>query len=352
MTFKAAKKALDSITVMAKEKGLLPVISNPHLFHQLPCSFFFRPHGLTLIIHVPLYNNLQKFQLYQYVPFPVYIGTNRLVTKIAPKRTLLAISEDRAYFREMTTDDLALCNKHYGSYVCHDSRFVKIAKPSVHSCLMRLFYSQTRKILQQCDLEAEPIRDDVIQLEQNNFAVFSSNPSTYSVTCANGTFEDGLQLDNRQRLHVDQGCFVRLNESILYSQSQLFYEEPLKSMKWRLPINEIFDDQDIALLEEALHQADDASHLPPVNINALKTLQSMKNFRKPFHFSNWAAWAGLVIGGVAILAFGLFLYCYCKASCRKNGSGSTYQPVKVEFNTGTIPEAPAMAMSSLSSPGS
>ena len=315
VTYNEARDAISGITSSAAPKGLKPLISDPHQLLQLHTSMSRRLNGFKLLVHVPLYHEGQLFRLQKYTPFPIYL-TEKLVFKVVPDKKLLAISDET--FLEMDGDMLETCTKIGKIFVCNNVQQIDEISDR-QSCLVALYHANHSKAIKLCKLFLHHARDEALPIAHNKFLVYSTNPSVYTVICANGT-RISKQLKKIDIVTLDSSCIARFPEFRLQSRSSMTFTKPLNLFKWNIPSLNLFNQTlDTAALEKSLEKLMEKP-LPVGDFHEILNAHKIESSRLWRDQLNWAYLGGFFFLFVA-LAF--IIICYVKSAKK----ATTYDPV-------------------------
>lgn len=302
LSYAEAKSALENVATLAKAKGLTPIVIDPHYLYQLEVSISFDNEGFNLIAHVPLTNDDQVLTMFRYLPFPIEV-TPGLTVDVHPEHDILALHEASGSHFEMSHTDMAMCEKVHDYYICpHISYLARQEKPS---CAMSLYKADHNQALKTCKLSIREAKDCVLPLGNNEFSTYTEKPTSYKMTCSNGTMKTG-QLFHFHHFQLDEGCNIQLPNFVLFGGIRFQVEKRMETYKWSVPIVKIGHDMSPAQILDILSQIN--STLPPTDPHTLAFLQS--------HFEPVTTWNQtlIVIATVAGVALILILIIYCLAA--------------------------------------
>lgn len=104
-------------------------------------------------------------------------------------------------------------------YFCHKMGVKYTSYAS--SCLGNLFLAQPNGVLQQCGVTISKVAEKVVQVEQNRFLVYTSEPYDVLNMCPSKDDPKEMEvagkihLENYNELKVKSGCTIRLNTATL-----------------------------------------------------------------------------------------------------------------------------------------
>ena len=185
LTKEGAEKALIKIKALAKPTHLYPVVATTQQLAQLDCSYILTSRGFNLIVHIPLGNELSTFNIHRFQPLPIAIGS-KVYGTLRPDNDIIAIGEadhqGMTRFVEMSSTDLHLCKKLWGSYICWNKR--NFTRPSQPTCLYSLFTGDHAKAVSQCHLSLDTRdQDKVVAVSDNKFIYYAEEPSSFKYQC-------------------------------------------------------------------------------------------------------------------------------------------------------------------------
>ena len=300
-----AVNALKKVTALAKPRGLVPLISDPHQILQLPVSIAMQDHGFIIFCHIPLARPENFLTLYSYQPFPITL-TSRSQLTIKPPKSLLAISPDRHHI-ELSSHDLESCTK-LGPKVTTCPHLNMLSSPSRPSCLSSLFFAHHESAKNICKLFVSPANDHVLPINRNTFLTYTSKVSTYAIKCYNGTHKEGLQLMTLDKVTVPDNCVAVLPGFRLSPKSDLYVESTHQSYLWMYPMEKLLSHPEREVLDLVI----DAHASDEISFPHLKRLtRDQLNISTQYSFP--MAVIAAIFAFAAMTCFVGLCWCFCQS---------------------------------------
>ena len=328
LTSGAANRSLEQITLMAKAKGLEPLINDSQLFYSLPTSFVFSGSVLNIITHVFLAEASQAFNLFAYRSFPIRVG-DEIEVLIEPRKPLLALSasgtpevKSLGLYIELDEHDIAACYSFNNLLVC--PQLVVFRKKTYQTCVFALYYSTHQDVAEKCSVYIRKSEPTSIALKPNKFLAVT-NSSTYSYYCyANKTYLDGFQLKQTSILNVPENCYLDLQEFRLSSQTNLYLSSELKTFDWTLSHDDLFHDMTLDDVHQSMNALAQISHHEPI---ALAHLRAYKAQITPLSYSRFLGYTAATLGIAALILLLVFI-AYSVYSAKKKARDYNLQREK------------------------
>ena len=287
LTQHSGVSAFEEIKAIAETKGLVPIIQNAQQMSQLHTHFYFTPTGLTLVIEIPLCSEHNTFTLQKFDALPLQLG-NEVYIKLVPDYPLIGIGEPditgHAKYVELSWLDLARCQKLGRTYLCSEQRIVN--RPNAQSFLYALYNSDHRAAQHSCRINLKgKNHDQVVAVGHDEFAYYSTHPSTYRYLCENGTIISGMQLMGISNIQVPRSCKVETSSYILHRQSDLYREAAPKQFRWTLPaLSFLQNDTSITDINSAVKAIESSKGTPPIDPEFIK---EFKRLNQPFYMDSF-----------------------------------------------------------------
>ena len=318
VTHSDAVNALKQVTALAKPRGLVPLIYDPHQILQLPVSIAMQRHGFIIFCHIPLARPENFLTLYSYQPFPITLTTRSQLT-IKPPKSLLAISPDRHHI-ELSSHDLESCTK-LGPKVTTCPHLNMLSSPSRPSCLSSLFFAHHESAKNICKLFVSPANDHVLPLNRNTFLTYTSKVSTYAIKCYNGTHKEGLQLMTLDKVTVPDNCVAILPGFRLSPKSDLYVESTHQNYLWMYPMEKLLSHPEREVLDVVIeaHESDEISfpHLKRLTQDQLNIAT---------HYSFPMAVIAAIFAFAAMTCFVGLCWCFCQSKDKYVALSQLQQP--------------------------
>ena len=309
LTKEGATAAFEEIKALAETRGLIPVIRNAQQFSQLETNFHMTAKGVNLIINIPLASEETTFTLHRYNALPIMLGSE-VFAKLKPDNNLLAIGESEASghprYVELSSTDLAMCNKLGKVYLCNDQRIIR--RPAQYSCLYALFIGDHRPARDVCQLTLESKKwDQVVSTSSDTFLYYSVTPSSFVYQCQNQSVIRGRQLTSITEIQIPESCRVQTSNFILHRRNDLYRDATPQRWKWTLaPLSFLENDNTIVDLNSAVKTLDKMKGVPRITPD---TIERLKQLNKPFYISKTISGGQLPHRPVRTIV-GIILNCY------------------------------------------
>ena len=204
----------------------------PSDLFQLELSYLFDEEDVTLIIHVPMVPEESLLKLYRLKPFPIpFSDTLALLPK--PSSALLALSQGLP--RAMTSiehADLIDCHQVSQVFLCERHGVLKNNVKS--TCLGALFEQDIPVAQELCHLELVPYQEEVIQLKNNWFLIYSPLMYTGYVKCFNSTSSAIPIKVGINQIFIDPSCKLELKNHTLTSDLSMKLDAEITYFQWQL----------------------------------------------------------------------------------------------------------------------
>ena len=212
---KQAREELNKIQI----SGYEPVINTLEEFYSLTSyATIDEENLLNVYISIPLINNANKYQLYQYVDAPLTM--DGMQVRLAPTKDLLAIGSKDNLYTELREADLTSCLTVGRLKLCPHIRLFR-KSGQTDNCLFNLFIGQFDKA--KCDGEIQKVSEVEINIiNENKIAITAQNdnfngilecPSNSSTGILRRTIPAprGISL-----VQVDDGCSYQISSYYLF----------------------------------------------------------------------------------------------------------------------------------------
>jgi hypothetical protein len=148
-----------------------------HAFYELPCTYTVASStSFHVTLHVPLLTiPLDVFRLQ---PFPIEIFPDKGLALVEESSTLLAMTETRSSFVELTAHDLLLCTTFDSQYVCD---LPALIHDTEHFCLAALYHGNWPSAAKYCTYVRPKKPWYLIRADKRNFKLYTNitmNPSS------------------------------------------------------------------------------------------------------------------------------------------------------------------------------
>lgn len=334
LTQNGATEVFEQIKGLSEQKGLTPIISSPQQLSQMETTYYFAPHGISLIVEVPLVSDSNTFELYEFKAIPIKLGSEAFV-KIEPAEKYLAIGEPDgmkgyAQYIELSLMDLEKCRKLGSVRLCPDLRVIR--RPQNPSCLYSLWILDHQSAKDSCVITAHSNNEDqVAPLGNDLFAYYSAAPSTYQYVCTNNSMSIGPpQIHGVAEIKVPKDCFVQTSSFKLHRQNSISVKAPPKLRRWTLPVMSFLENQ--TQVQDVMHALDVLEHtkgLPKVDQSTIKKLKDMN---KPYYYRPVPT-ITFVLATLAFMLVSIFLAYFLFKNYRRNRDARRAKDPEVRFRS-------------------
>ena len=302
----------ERVTELAKEQGLNPLTTKLSDYFQIDASYFRNGKDVVMILHVPCTDPNNLLDLYRFISFPIPSPSPTLISDrtlresllppfrnnpdgsihsatlpkgtflpnalyIQPESDMIAISQ-RQHYRIISPSDLLHCDKNSDLYLCDEMNALRLDLNQ--TCLGALFFRSSSGMAEHCSFTHRPAKEEVVQLANNQFLVYSPTLRKAQVTCANKT-SFHAHLGEVTKLKIPMGCQVKLENHIITPPTHFSLHPDATIFTWNLdPLSlpaHLFTDApylDAALfhVSDSIRQLKNWTHNKVDNLSAEVTL--------------------------------------------------------------------------------
>jgi hypothetical protein len=194
----------------AEKYDLTPLTHHLTDYFQLDVSYVRSEHFITAILHVPASATDSVFKLYRYIPFPIKLSDDQVLT-INANPDIIAVGHNN-HHRVLSNTQLNTCRKHYSKFIC-EMPLVTNTNFST-TCVGSLMDHNAVGIQTHCSLSTSPSQETVFQISNSQFAIYSPETFTGRGKCINGTALSAL-ISTISRVTVPPGCSFQLRNHVL-----------------------------------------------------------------------------------------------------------------------------------------
>lgn len=164
-------------------------------------------------------------------PFPIPITPyHSLMPSETPELLALSNSEPPQW-NIVSQYSLIDCHKVNSIYVCPGN---SVLRNNVKShCLGALYMEDIKGAKALCDLDIIPEREQVLQLNDNNFLIYSIHDQDVSLSCPNIPNEIRKLHEGISVYKIPNTCALKLENTTVYSTFTLRLESQLKHYIWK-----------------------------------------------------------------------------------------------------------------------
>jgi hypothetical protein len=195
-------------------------------------------------------------RLVQLRPFPLpFSDTHMLMPN--PDNQILAISANADRFSiEMSAVHLLGCHRVNQVYMCERSGVLN--RYLNDTCLGSLYMQDLEGATTLCEMTILPIRETVLQLQDNWYLVHSPISFTSHVDCLNSSASEVFIRRGVNRIHVSPSCRLHLHSHVLISNFAVTLDTVIKHYEWELD-RISFSEEEQAHTDEWLTTLEDTS---------------------------------------------------------------------------------------------
>jgi hypothetical protein len=348
-----------TIIAYTDEHNYALLTTHPSDYFQLELSYLRNEDGVLALLHIPCTTTPDLMTIMRYIPFPIPLDSptrhspysvdqafnvnhnllshslNSTISKnealyLIAEADLIAIDGD-SRFRLLTQSDFAACIQRNHIYLCDKQQILGTDLPT--TCLGSLYQKDPTGVRNNCRFERRPLREEVFQMDVNEFLVFSPSPYVSRVHCNNGT-SFTADFGQTTRLSVPNGCSIELKSHVLRVEDSIQVPLPASITSWRwdplsLPADLLDNlphiDSALSNISSILASIqEDNSTLLHIH-NLTQKLSSIQNTTYPdfvsdtieHHLSSSGSsmsivlWLGFVVSVLAFIAGVIFTYRQC-----------------------------------------
>lgn len=219
MTSDSWNSTFNNAKALARNKDYVLVPKSPLEMADCPVSFVIQPDGTIIVVqHVPIYKAGSKLNIYRHRPMPIRLrNASPIFATLAAASDHLAVSPDRTIFKALSADDVAMCRRQEGMLVCPLANYAHKIN-NVHAeldannfgrdatCLYSLFRRRYQQANNTCNVLLSQPRNEVIQISQTEFVLFSRSPTEGIVTCSEGEASTSFAVSTYSVVTLRPGC--------------------------------------------------------------------------------------------------------------------------------------------------
>jgi len=172
-------------------------------FYKLPVSLSFQGNGeIQIRMTIPAYNPHTLYDLFHYIPVPLWSDEHATTMMIKSYYTHLAINRDRTLHFDLVAAHLSDCVLLNHLYFC-PHLLISYKKDS---CLSALFFNKPEGIRELCDVHLEfgqGLR--AYFLKDGWYSIITPHRTTVRIDCDNNS-TDTLCLPGITKVEIPEGC--------------------------------------------------------------------------------------------------------------------------------------------------
>ena len=302
------RKLYAELTKRAENLQANLLLENPSDLFQIEVSYIYdgeESNDVTLILHVPMAQKRAILRLFRFLPFPLpFSDTHFLVPR--PHHNLFAISSNEPRLSiDLTEADLEGCYKVSNVHLCERLGVLRTGHEG--SCLGSLYAQQFKNAMARCQMDVVPISEQVLQLTDNWFLIYSTVTFTAQINCLNLTASEHHLKIGMNKLPVSPTCQLRLNQHVVFADTSLKVENQIKQIQWNLE-DIAFSDAEVSEAAEVLEQISAEGSNHPTLADVRQHSAQLKKFPK---------WKFFFILLGLLLIFLLFFWIFCYISTHR-----------------------------------
>jgi hypothetical protein len=250
------KKLFDAAARKAQAHHHQLLLRHPSDLLQIETSYVHDGTEVHLILHIPMAPSDSLMRLVQLRPFPLpFSDTHMLMPN--PDNQILAISANADRFSiEMSAVHLLGCHRVNQVYMCERSGVLN--RYLNDTCLGSLYMQDLEGATTLCEMTILPIRETVLQLQDNWYLVHSPISFTSHVDCLNSSASEVFIRRGVNRIHVSPSCRLHLHSHVLISNFAVTLDTVIKHYEWELD-RISFSEEEQAHTDEWLTTFEDTS---------------------------------------------------------------------------------------------
>ena len=317
----------------AKDHNLTPLVSHLSDYFQLDVTYVKADDYLTAIIHVPATASNKIFTVYRYIPFPIPVGADQMVS-VCAEENIIAVGPDH-HHKVMTKEQFDNCVRRNNHFICETPLITNTNFST--TCVGSLMDHDHEGIKQHCALSYTKTQEMVFQLAMHKFVVFSPITFTGRGNCLNGSHLSML-ISKVTTVEIPRGCDLRLKHHILKVPSNVIASTTpwVQETKW--DTLEIPKALFAKRMKEEAHlrqlMADDVQVKAKIDHQLAASVQNLKDAHAKVkqHIAETEANTGklltYIIGGTLIGVVGLLCLCACVRYCCNYHRNPQYVPAQ------------------------
>ena len=303
--------SFEAVRARAELRGLQPIINAPQQLSQLPTHFDYTETGIKIIIEVPLVSSRNSFELHRFDALPIELGPKAYMTLISDFPIIGIGKSDlngQPTFIEMSHTDMANCQKFGKVFLCPDKKVVK--RPYAQSCIYSLYRADFEQAQHVCRINLKgKEHDQAVPVGPSDFALYSSEPTTYRYVCANNSESQPQQIQGITQIHVPESCVAETAQFLLHGQNQIHDEAHPRTLRWTYPaLSLLANDTSLGDINSALQAYKKSKAIPALDAESVQTFKELNApfYEDPIPFSaiTLASLAVVIIlGGLSLIVF-------------------------------------------------
>ena len=276
------------------------LLENPTDLFQIETSYIFDGSDVTLILHIPMSHRGATLRLMRFHPFPLsFSSTHFLLPK--PTHTLYGISSTEPRLSlDLTEADLEGCYRLGHIHLCE--RLGVLKSKTDLSCLGAMYAQKFRQSMELCQMDLVPLSENVLQLADNWFFIYSTATFTAYVNCLNHSSAEHHLAIGVNKIHISPTCSVKLKDHVLFSDTSLRVDSKIKQFAWNLD-DVSFSASEVEEADEILEQiASEGANHPTLADVRQHTASGKRHVKWIIFF--------ILVGVVAFIGLCVWIVCF------------------------------------------
>ena len=133
---------------------------------------------------------------------------------------------------DLTEANLEGCYRLGNIHLC--KRLGALKSKTVLLCLGTMYAQKFRQSMELCQMDLMPLSENVLQLANNWFLIYSIATFTAYVNCLNHSSAEHHLAIGVNKIHISPTCNVKLKDHVLFSDTSLRVDSKIKQFAWNL----------------------------------------------------------------------------------------------------------------------
>ena len=159
----------------------------------------------------------------------------------------------------------------------------------------------------RCQMDVVPISEQVLQLTDNWFLIYSTVTFTTQINCLNLTASEHHLKIGMNKLLVSPTCQLQLNQHFVFADTSLKVENQIKQIQWNLE-DIAFSEAEVSEAAKVLEQISAEGSNHPTLADVRQHSAQLKKFPKWRFFF-------ILVGLLLIILLFFWIFCYVSTHC-------------------------------------